>query len=84
MLRCKAGTIQILNGAKLTAKGEAKAVDGTLSVNPLENYMIYAGDRETKHRKAVRLQILPTNILVVEPKNGCIDRVGECYLWVCI
>ena len=42
----KAGTIQISDGAKLTAKGEAKAVDGTLSVNPLENYKIYAGDSQ--------------------------------------
>lgn len=42
----KAGTIQISNGAKLTAKGEAKAVDGTLRVDNLANYMIYAGDSQ--------------------------------------
>ena len=39
----KAGTIQISGGAKLTAKGEAKAVDGTLSVDNRANYKIYAG-----------------------------------------
>lgn len=42
----KAGTIQISGGAKLTAKGEAKAVDGTLSVDNRANYMIYAGDSQ--------------------------------------
>lgn len=42
----KAGTIWISEGAKLIAKGEAKAVDGTLSVVPLENYKIYAGDSQ--------------------------------------
>ena len=65
----KAGTIQILNGAKLTAKGEAKAVDGTLSVNPLENYMIYAGDREPGTEKR-EIANLTDKYLKVEPKNA--------------
>ena len=65
----KAGTIQISAGAKLTAKGEAKAVDGTLSVNPLENYMIYAGDREPGTEKS-EIANLTDKYLKVEPKNA--------------
>lgn len=66
----KAGTIQILNGAKLIAKGEAKAVDGTLSVDNRANYMIYAGDSEPGSEEKSDITNLTDKYLKVEPKNA--------------
>lgn len=65
----KAGTIQILNGAKLIAKGEAKAVDGTLSVDNRANYMIYAGESEPGTEKN-DITNLTDKYLKIEPKNA--------------
>ena len=68
----KAGTIQISDGAKLTAKGEAKAVDGTLSVDTLENYKIYAGKIEPGTEKTENSDTanLTDKYLKIEPKNA--------------
>lgn len=68
----KAGTIQISDGAKLTAKGEAKAVDGTLSVDNRANYMIYAGESEPGTEKTENSDTanLTDKYLKIEPKNA--------------
>ncbi|MEE0180660.1 MAG: hypothetical protein UEP31_02480 [Anaerovoracaceae bacterium] len=66
----KAGTIQISNGAKLTAKGEAKAVDGTLRVDNLANYKIYAGDSESGIEEKSDITNLTDKYLKIEPKTA--------------
>lgn len=65
----KAGTIQISDGAKLTAKGEAKAVDGTLSVDNRANYMIYAGESEPGTEKSDITNLID-KYLKIEPKTA--------------
>ena len=65
----KAGTIQISDGAKLTAKGEAKAVDGTLSVDNRANYMIYAGESEPGTEKS-DITNFTDKYLKIEPKTA--------------
>lgn len=72
----KAGTIQISDGAKLTAKGEAKAVDGTLSVDTLENYKISAGNSEPGAEKNGTTN-LTDKYLKVEPKNAASTALEE-------
>lgn len=65
----KAGTIQISDGAKLTAKGEAKAVDGTLSVDNRANYMIYAGESKPGTEKSDITNLID-KYLKIEPKTA--------------
>lgn len=65
----KAGTIWISEGAKLIAKGEAKAVDGTLSVDNPENYKIYAGESEPGTEKS-EIANLTDKYLKIEPKTA--------------
>ena len=72
----KAGTIQILNGAKLIAKGEAKAVDGTLSVDNRANYKIYAGDSEPGTEKSDITKLID-KYLKIEPKTAVPTALEE-------
>lgn len=72
----KAGTIQISDGAKLTAKGEAKAVDGTLSVDNRANYMIYAGESEPGTEKSDITNLID-KYLKIEPKTAVPTALEE-------